>query len=148
MIKTVFKELMIILLLCVVILLILSILLYDYNPINKVVPNKIAYSAPENIRNELEESIENTISIENRVYTIDGSDLNIYKKNNSYNPSKQNPFASTPSEDTNVSGGKSNVNTQTQGQTQTQTPTTNEEQTPNGQNSNVPTNQNTGTKLK
>ena len=49
MIKTVFKEIIIILLLCLAILLILSVLFYDYNPISKVVPNKIAYTVPENI---------------------------------------------------------------------------------------------------
>ena len=81
MIKTVFKEIIIILLLCLAILLILSVLFYDYNPISKVVPNKIAYTVPENIKNDLEE--ENTIeeiTVENKVYTIEGSDLNIYKK--------------------------------------------------------------------
>ena len=54
MFKTIIKEIIITLLLCIAILLVLSILFYDYNPINKVVPNKIAYSVPENIKNELE----------------------------------------------------------------------------------------------
>ena len=108
MIKTIFKESIIILLLCVAILLVLSILFYDYNPINTVVPNKIAYTTPENIKNELEEeTIENTLGSQNRVYAIEGSDLNIYKKNNAYNASKDNPFASTPSEDS----GTTSVNT-------------------------------------
>lgn len=108
MIKTIFKESIIILLLCVAILLVLSILFYDYNPINKVVPNKIAYTTPENIKNELEEeTIQNTLGPQNRVYEIEGSDLNIYKKSNTYNPSKDNPFASTSTED----GGTTSVNT-------------------------------------
>lgn len=113
MIKTIFRELMITLLLCIAILLVLSILFYDYNPINKVVPNKIAYSVPDTIKNELEEeTLQNTFSVENKVYTIEGSDLNIYKKSNSYNPSKVNPFVSTPSEDTNVVTNTLNQNTQ------------------------------------
>lgn len=112
MLKTIIKEFMITLLLCVAILFILGVLFYDYNPMNKVVPNKIAYSAPENIKKELEEeNIESSISIENKVYTIEGSDLNIYKKKNSYNPSKQNPFASTTSEDANVTISTNDVKT-------------------------------------
>ena len=82
MIKTVIKEIFVTLLLCIAIVLLLGIIFYDYNPINKVVPNKIAYSVPEDIRNELEEENiqSSTPSIENKVYTIEGSDLNIYKR--------------------------------------------------------------------
>ena len=121
MIKTVFKEIIIILLLCLAILLVLSVLFYDYNPISKVVPNKIAYTAPESIKNDLEE--ENTIeeiAVENKVYTIEGSDLNIYKKSNSYNPGKANPFATTTIDTTiedtsnnkeNTKGSVTNTNT-------------------------------------
>lgn len=118
MIKTVFKEIIIILLLCLAILLVLSVLFYDYNPISKVVPNKIAYTAPKEIKNELEE--ENTIeeiTVENKVYTIEGSDLNIYKKSNSYNPGKVNPFATTTIDTNVVDGSSSIVNTTNTGTT-------------------------------
>ena len=109
MIKTFFKEMIIVLLLCIAILVILSIIFYDYNPITKVVPNKIAYSTPEDVRKELEEeSVENTVSIENKVYQIEGSDLNIYKSSKSYNPGKKDPFTSTTSE-----GGSTVVPTNT-----------------------------------
>lgn len=123
MVKTIVKEIIITLLLCIAILLVLSILFYDYNPINKVVPNKIAYTVPEDIKNELEEeNLQNTFEIENKTYTIEGSDLNIYKKSNSYNPSKVNPFASTPSEDTNVTTPSDpSTKTNTQGNTNTKT---------------------------
>lgn len=111
MIKSILKEIIIVLLLCAIILFVLGILFYDYNPINKVVPNKIAYSVPENIKNELEENVQNTLSVENKVYTIEGSDLNIYKKSKAYNPSKENPFASTSSEDTNTHNNTVKTNT-------------------------------------
>lgn len=111
MIKSILKEIIIVLLLCAIILFVLGILFYDYNPINKVVPNKIAYSVPENIKNELEENVQNTLSVENKVYTIEGSDLNIYKKSKAYNPSKENPFASTSSEDTNTPNNTVKTNT-------------------------------------
>lgn len=117
MVKTVLKEVFIELLLVIAILVVVAILFYDYNPINKVIPNKIAYTTPENIKNELkEENIETEVSIENKVYTIEGSDLNIYKKSKTYNPSKENPFASTV-EDENTVSGSNIVKTNTNGQT-------------------------------
>lgn len=112
MIKTILKEIIIMILLCVAIIFILSVLFYDYNPINKIVPNKIAYSVPENIKNELEEEekVENKLVVENKVYTIQGSDLNLYKKSNTYNPSKENPFAKTSSGAPSGTGSGNNVN--------------------------------------
>lgn len=119
MVKTVLKEVFIELLLVIAILVVVAILFYDYNPINKVIPNKIAYTTPENIKNELEEeNVETEVSIENKVYTIEGSDLNIYKKSKTYNPSKENPFASTV-EDENTTSGSNIVKTNTNGQTTT-----------------------------
>lgn len=133
MIKTIFKEVIIILLLCLAILLVLSVLFYDYNPINKVVPNKIAYTTPEEIKSELEE--ENTIqeiTVENKVYTIEGSDLNIYKKSNSYIPGKANPFATTTM-DTNIvddgSGNESKDQTEIKQETGTNVDTKNKDNT-------------------
>ena len=131
MIKSILKEIIIVLLLCAIILFVLGILFYDYNPINKVVPNKIAYTVPENVRNELQENVQNTLSVENKVYTIEGSDLNIYKKSKAYNPSKENPFASTSSEDANTTNNtlKTNTNSEqgknTANGTKTNTSTTN-----------------------
>lgn len=115
--KTVLKEIIITLLLCIAILLILSVIFYDYNPLNKIVPGKIAYSTPEDIKSEIEESqvndiLENTFDV---VYSIDGSDLNIYKKSNSYVAGKANPF-STISENTTteeVEGGQTVVKNNT-----------------------------------
>lgn len=125
MVKTVFKEVIIILLLCLAILLVLSVLFYDYNPISKVVPNKIAYTVPEGIEKDLEEeTTEEEITIENKIYTIEGSDLNIYKKSNSYNPGKANPFSATTM-DTNIVDNGNAVDTSngSNGQTVTEQPT-------------------------
>ena len=51
MLKSVIKEIFIILLLSIAIVLILGILFYDYIPINKVIPDREAYTTPENVRN-------------------------------------------------------------------------------------------------
>lgn len=55
MIKTILKETIIILLICIAILLILGVVFYDYNPLNKILPNKVAYSTPEEIKKEIQE---------------------------------------------------------------------------------------------
>lgn len=111
MVKTILKEVIITTLLWILILLILSVLFYDYNPITKVVPNKIAYTAPEEIKEELKEEsiVDDTINIQNKIYKVEGSDLNLYKKGNSYNPSKQNPFASSTSQTVNATTQKNVV---------------------------------------
>ena len=57
MLKSVIKEIFIILLLSIAILLILGILFYEYIPINKVVPEKEAYTTPEEVKNEINEAI-------------------------------------------------------------------------------------------
>lgn len=144
MIKAFFKETTIVLLLCIGILLVLGILFYDYNPITKVIPNKIAYTTPENIREELEEeNVENSISIENKVYTIEDSDLTIYKKSQSYNPSKENPFATS---DTSVKNTVSNSTIKTNDTQQNNQSGGQNNKTPNGNTSTESSNSTGGNK--
>ena len=118
MVKTVLKEIIIVLILCIAILLILGVLFYDYNPVGKVIPNKIAYTTPEEIKEELEEEekIETQISIQNKIYVVDDTDLNIYKKSKTYNPSKENPFATTDSTSVSTTGNN-NIKVDPNGQT-------------------------------
>lgn len=120
--KTILKEIIITLLLCIAILLILGIVFYDYNPLSKIVPNKIAYETPEEIKNEIEDDevkdiLDGGINI---VYSIDGLDLNIDRKNNSYVSGKVNPFADMP-EATNETNENGQISTQTNAATNTTT---------------------------
>ena len=57
MIKSVFKEVSIMLLICLAIVLVLGVIFYDYIPNNKVVPSKIAYETPQNVKEEIEVEI-------------------------------------------------------------------------------------------
>ena len=57
MVKSILKEVFIILLLSIAILLILGILFYEYIPINRVIPEAEAYTTPENVLQELNENI-------------------------------------------------------------------------------------------
>lgn len=120
MVKSIIKEIIIMLLLCVAILLILGVLFYDYIPSNKVVPSKIAYSTPENIQEEVNQEVieANKTKI---TYEVTDADLNIYKQSNSYVPGKRDPFSmeSTQVQD-NTTGGTTNTgNTASGGETNT-----------------------------
>ena len=108
MVKSIIKEIIIMLLLCVAILLILGVLFYDYIPSNKVVPGKIAYSTPENIQEEVNEEV--IEANKTKDFDID-ADLNIYKQSNSYVPGKRDPFSMESTQATgNSTGGTTNNN--------------------------------------
>lgn len=92
--KSIIKEIFIILLLIVVILLILGILFYDYRPTTKKIPNKVAeYSLPQEMVEELKETVE-TSKTQNiiKTYRVDAADLKVYVKSQDYVQGKANPF--------------------------------------------------------
>ena len=92
--KKIFKELIISLLLCLAIILLLGILLYEYVPMTKTIPNPVSYTAPENVKQELANSqgvSEDEIIM---TYEVDATDLNNYKRIQDYKPGKANPFSS------------------------------------------------------
>lgn len=112
MIKTIFKELIITLLLCIAIVLILGVIFYSYNPVNKIVPSKIEqYTTSNTIKEEINVNVL-TLESTNVLYSIEDTDLNMYIKNKSYVQGKANPFAVTSASSGNAnniesSGGQS-----------------------------------------
>ena len=104
--KNVIKEIIIVLLLCLAIILILGILLYEYAPMSKTVPNPVSYTTPENVKEELNKA-DNTNVITTYEYNVEASDLNNYKRVSDYVPGKQNPFSSYNSQST---GGENTTN--------------------------------------
>ncbi|MFR5682705.1 MAG: hypothetical protein ACLUD1_01170 [Clostridia bacterium] len=80
MVKSIIKEIFIMLLLCIAIVLILGVVFYSYIPTNKIVPEKIAYTTPENIKEELANELTNESMTTVVTYEIDASDLNVYIK--------------------------------------------------------------------
>lgn len=92
MVKSIIKEIFIMLLLCIAILLLLGILFYDYIPTNKFVPTRQAYETPQNVKEEIDEKITELEKTEIS-YEITDADLNIYKQSSSYKPGKSNPFS-------------------------------------------------------
>lgn len=108
--KQVIKEIIIVLLLLIAIILVLGVFLYDYIPTSKIVPKIEQYQVPDNIKEELENSVNDTEDKQPQiVYEIDGTDLKKYEKSKDYQKGKVNPF----SQDTtgNTAGNNSNQNT-------------------------------------
>lgn len=106
--KSIFKEISVMLLFCIAMLLILGIIFYSYIPSNKLVPNRVtAYSTPENVKGEIDESI--TDYTGEKVYEITDSDLSLYKQKQSYNPGKADPFAAY-SQQTDANGDNNDTN--------------------------------------
>ncbi len=111
--KKVIKEIIISLLLCLAIILLLGILLYDYVPMAKTIPNPVSYTTPDNVKQELANS--DTVDEEKIImtYEVDSTDLNNYKRIQDYKPGKANPFSSyeTSSETNGTNTTKNNSST-------------------------------------
>lgn len=113
--KKVIKEMIIILLLCLAIILILGLLLYDYVPTGKIIPEEVSYTTPSEIKEEINkgENVEDEQVI--LTYSVDSTDLRNYERINTYVPGKTNPFSSydtstTQGESTTTNGSQSNGN--------------------------------------
>ena len=92
--KKLIKEMIILLLLCLAIILILAVLLYEFVPSNKIIPDKVSYTTPEEVQEELRkgEDVENDEVI--LTYSITATDLDNYERIHTYVPGKPNPFSS------------------------------------------------------
>lgn len=97
MVKNVLKELIIILLLTLAIILLLGVILYDYVPMNKVIPEKVSYIASEEVRQISSEINEKKEEIPITSYTVTSTDLKNYKRVNDYTAGRKNPFAAVES---------------------------------------------------
>lgn len=117
--KKVFKEIIIILLLTLAIILLLGVLLYDYVPMNKVIPEKVTYTASDEVKEISTEINKKDEEIPITSYTVTSTDLKNYKKVNDYTAGRKNPFAAVEVQDSNSdnSNANSNGNTATTGQT-------------------------------
>ena len=91
--KSIIKEIFIILLLCIAICLIFGVIFYDYIPTNKVVPSTVeAYKTSNTIKDEISQEIVDYPK-QNITLEITESDLTIKKQDKSYDTGKANPFA-------------------------------------------------------
>ena len=107
MVKSVIKEILIMLLLCIAIVLIFGLLFYDYIPTNKMIPAKEAYITPNEVKEEINETITELEKTEIS-YEITDADLNIYKQSSSYKTGKKDPFSLYVENTSSTNGNKNN----------------------------------------
>lgn len=113
--KTVIRETIIALLVCLAILLILSVVLYNYIPGNKVVPEAVEYVPTQEIQTQLNAAVEDSSNDIIMTYEITAQDLERYEKTNEYVPGKSNPFATVGISDDNTDGNNTDNNSQNNG---------------------------------
>ena len=117
----VIKEIIIMLLICLAIILVLGILLYEYVPASKTMPNEVSYTTPSDVKEELLSSADVDDSQIIVTYEVNQDDLNNYKKVQNYKPGKANPFASGETTDssnaTNTTNGNSSTGNSNNGNT-------------------------------
>ena len=132
--KNIIKEIIIVLLLILAIILILGILLYEYVPNNKIIPQQVSYTTPENVKEELSTSENVDDSQVIMTYEVTATDLANYKKTKDYVSGKKNPFESIESQNTtteNTTSGNT-VNSGTTGNSSTTNTNTTTDNTQQG----------------
>ena len=119
--KSIIKEIIIMLLICLAIILVLGILLYEYVPASKTMPNEVSYTTPSDVKEELLSSADVDDSQIIVTYEVNQDDLNNYKKVQNYKPGKANPFDSGETTDssnaTNTTKGNSSAGNSNNGNT-------------------------------
>ncbi len=91
--KNAIKEICIMILLCIAIALVFGIAFYDYIPISKVIPNKVEYAVPEEVKTELDSQTEvEEVKTKPITYYVSASDLKDYERATTYQPGNPNPF--------------------------------------------------------
>lgn len=118
--KNIIKEIIMVLLLTLAIILVLGVLLYEYVPANKIIPEKISYTTPEEVKTELETNVDEKDDELYVDYHIDSTQIKNYQKIQEYVPGRKNPFGSLESQETSTTtndGNQNNSNTSNTGST-------------------------------
>ena len=108
--KNIIKEIIMILLLALAIILVLGVLLYEYVPANKIIPEKISYTTPEEVKTELETNVNENDEELYVDYHIDSTQIRNYQKIQEYVPGRKNPFGSLESQETSTTTNDGNQN--------------------------------------
>ena len=126
--KNVLKEIIIMLLLTLAIILVLGVLLYEYVPANKIIPEKVSYTTPEEVKKELETVTDSDDDEQYFDYHIDSTQIKNYQKIQEYVPGRKNPFGDVETEETSTTTNNENQNgagtTATNNENQSSTGTT------------------------
>ena len=101
--RKILKELIIILLLILAIVLVLGVILYEYVPTNKIIPQVESYTTPAEVEAEIDEDSDDEDSPA-IVYKVEKSELTNYERIQEYVPGKKNPFSSGTKKTSSKSG--------------------------------------------
>ena len=136
--KNVIKEIIIILLLALAIILILGVLLYRYTSYNKVLPEEVSYTIPENIKQELATSTNPEAEQPILTYEVTASDLKTYQRTKEYVQGRRDPFASVEDTTTqNATSGNTATGSQTTGNTNSSSSSSSNSSSSSSSNSNA-----------
>lgn len=133
--KSIVKEIFILALILIAIGLILAIILYSYSPSKKALPNKVEYSTPENVNQEISSmsDVETTTPV-TITYELDETNIKNSQKSGVYNSGRPNPFGDVEKPEDNTKDGESE-NTNETNSTTNGTSTSNSSSTGNSSNS-------------
>ena len=134
--KNIIKEIIMVLLLALAIILVLGVLLYEYVPVNKIIPEKVSYTTPEEVKTELETDVNENDEELYVDYHIDSTQIRNYQKIQEYVPGRKNPFGSLESQETSTTtneGEQNSSSTSNTGSTQNSGSTTNSGTSTTGQ---------------
>ena len=124
--KSVIKEIIIVLFLLLAIILVLGVFLYDYIPTSKIVPKIEQYQVPNNIKEEIQNSINDTEEKQPQiVYEVNGQDLKNAEKSKDYQKGKVNPFSEDATKNTDNSTNTNNNNSNSNNNSNTTNKNTN-----------------------
>ena len=106
--KTIVKEIFILALVLVAIGLVLSIILYNYSPSKKALPNKVAYTTPENVSQEISSMSDAEATTPVTItYELDETNIKNSQKSGVYNSGRPNPFGDVNKPEENTKDGES-----------------------------------------
>ena len=105
------KEIIIMLLICLAGMLLFAVVLYEYIPNRKVVPEIAQYNASEKIKELKADDIDKKNETIIKTFEVTSSDLTNYKIANDYVAGKSNPFGSGKSNPDSDSSTKKSGNT-------------------------------------
>jgi hypothetical protein len=91
--KAVLKELIITLILCLAIILLIAVIMYEYAPDNKVIPEAVSYTAPQEATEVLKESVSEASQVL-MTYQVNSTDITNAERVGQYSAGKIDPFSS------------------------------------------------------
>ena len=110
MVKTIIKEIIIALLVCLAVLLVLSVILYDFIPSNKIIPEPVEYQPSSEVEVEINATVDDHSNEIIKTYEITANYLENFKRTDQYLPGKANPFAAVSEDPDGESTGNSGTN--------------------------------------